>query len=82
MRAARQTGRTSALLALHDLLNGGEEGEYRYAYINAESAQTARARVPATARKVLRALTGHTIQAILISCPVTAEGDTNHATEA
>ena len=40
--APRQTGKTSALLALRDLLNGGEEGEYRCAYINVESAQTAR----------------------------------------
>ena len=42
MHAPRQTGKTSALLALRDLLNGGEEGEYRCAYINVESAQTAR----------------------------------------
>ena len=40
--APRQTGKTSALLALRDLLNGGTEGEYRCAYINVESAQAAR----------------------------------------
>ena len=40
--APRQTGKTSALFALRDLLNGGEVGEYRCAYINVESAQTAR----------------------------------------
>ncbi|MDE2663039.1 MAG: ATP-binding protein [Gemmatimonadota bacterium] len=40
--APRQTGKTSALLALRDLLNGGAEGEYRCAYINVEPAQTAR----------------------------------------
>ena len=40
--APRQTGKTSALLALRDLLNGGTDGEYRCAYINVESAQTAR----------------------------------------
>ena len=42
LHAPRQTGKTSALLALRDLLNGGEVGEYRCAYINVEPAQTAR----------------------------------------
>ena len=42
LHAPRQTGKTSALLALRDLLNGGEAGEYRCAYINVEPAQTAR----------------------------------------
>ncbi|WP_420634239.1 AAA family ATPase [Candidatus Palauibacter sp.] len=42
LHAPRQTGKTSALLALRDLLNSGAEGEYRCAYINVESAQTAR----------------------------------------
>ena len=40
--APRQTGKTSALLALRDLLNDGTAGAYRCAYINVESAQTAR----------------------------------------
>ena len=42
LHAPRQTGKTSMLLALRDLLNSGEAGEYRCAYINVESAQTAR----------------------------------------
>ncbi len=42
LHAPRQTGKTSALLALRDLLNGGMAGAYRCAYINVESAQTAR----------------------------------------
>ena len=42
LHAPRQTGKTSALLALRGLLNGGTEGEYRCAYINVETAQTAR----------------------------------------
>ena len=32
LHAPRQTGETSALLALRDLLNGGEAGDYRCAY--------------------------------------------------
>ncbi|MDE2873925.1 MAG: hypothetical protein OXQ93_00700 [Gemmatimonadota bacterium] len=40
--APRQTGKTSALLALRGLLNGGTVGDYRCAYINVEPAQTAR----------------------------------------
>ena len=42
LHAPRQTGKTSALLALRSLLNGGKAGEYRCAYINVEPAQTAR----------------------------------------
>lgn len=42
LHAPRQTGKTSALLTLRDLLNGGTVGEYRAAYINVEVAQTAR----------------------------------------
>ena len=42
LHAPRQTGKTSALLALRDLLNGGTVGDYRCAYVNVEPAQTAR----------------------------------------
>ena len=42
LHAPRQTGKTSALLALRGLLNGGTVGDYRCAYINVEPAQTAR----------------------------------------
>ena len=42
LHAPRQTGKTSCLLALRDLLNSGAEGSCRCAYINVESAQTAR----------------------------------------
>ena len=42
LHAPRQTGKTSALLALRDLLNGGAAGDYRCGYINVEPAQTAR----------------------------------------
>ncbi len=40
LHAPRQTGKTSVLLALQDLLNDG--GEYRCVYANVESGQTAR----------------------------------------
>ena len=42
LHAPRQTGKTSSLLALRDLLNGGERGEFRCVYANVESAQAAR----------------------------------------
>ena len=42
LHAPRQTGKTSALLALRDLLNGGTVGDYRCVYVNVETAQTAR----------------------------------------
>ena len=40
LHAPRQTGKTSALLALRDLLNGGEAGYFRCVYANVEDART------------------------------------------
>ena len=51
LHAPRQTGKTSALLALRDLLNEGNE--YRCVYANIETAQTARGDVGAGIRTVL-----------------------------
>ena len=42
LHAPRQTGKTSALLALRDLLNSGAEGDYRCVYVNVEVGQAAR----------------------------------------
>ena len=42
LHAPRQTGKTSALLALRDLLNAGAAGDYRCAYANFEVGQAAR----------------------------------------
>ena len=42
LHAPRQTGKTSVLLALRDLLNSGEIGEYRCVYFNVEAGQAAR----------------------------------------
>ena len=39
LHAPRQTGKTSALLALRDLLNGGAHGRYRCVYVNVEVGQ-------------------------------------------
>ena len=36
LHAPRQTGKTSALLALRDLLNGGGQGDFRCVYANVE----------------------------------------------
>ena len=54
LHAPRQTGKTSALLALRDLLNEG--GEHRCVYANIETAQTARGDVEAGMRATLTAL--------------------------
>ena len=51
LHAPRQTGKTSALLALRDLLNQGDE--YRCVYANVETGQTARGDVAAGIRTVL-----------------------------
>ena len=39
LHAPRQTGKTSALLALRDLLNGAQAGDFRCRYANVENAQ-------------------------------------------
>ena len=42
LHAPRQTGKTSALIALRDLLNSGEVGEFRCVDVNVEVGQVAR----------------------------------------
>ena len=42
LHAPRQTGKTSALLALRDLLNSGGAGDFRCVYVNVEAAQAVR----------------------------------------
>ena len=51
LHAPRQTGKTSALLALRDLLNGS--GEFRCLYVNVEAGQSARGDVEAAMRAIL-----------------------------
>ncbi len=54
LHAPRQTGKTSALLALRDLLNGS--GGYRCVYANVEVAQTARGNVEQGMHAILNQL--------------------------
>ena len=54
LHAPRQTGKTSALLALRDLLNA--EGIYRCVYVNVEGGQAAREDVEQVMRTVLGTL--------------------------
>ncbi len=54
LHAPRQTGKTSALLALRDELNAS--GEFRCVYVNVEVGQTAREDVAAAMRAILSAL--------------------------
>ena len=54
LHAPRQTGKTSALLGLQDLLNA--EGRYACVYVNVEGAMTAREDVEAAVRTVLNEL--------------------------
>ena len=53
LHAPRQTGKTSALLALRDLLNSGAAGDYRCVYVNVEAAQAAREDVGRAMRVIL-----------------------------
>ena len=53
LHAPRQTGKTSALLALRDLLNSGEAGPCRAVYVNVEGGQALREDVPMVMRTVL-----------------------------
>ena len=54
LHAPRQTGKTSALLALRDLLNA--EGDYRCVYVNVEPAQALREDVEQATRTLLGGL--------------------------
>lgn len=42
LHAPRQTGKTSVLKAIPDLLNSGAHGPYRWPYLDAEGGQAAR----------------------------------------
>ena len=53
LHAPRQTGKTSTLLALRDLLNRGTEGDFRCVYVNVEGGQAAREDVPRAMRIIL-----------------------------
>ncbi|MCY4468423.1 MAG: ATP-binding protein [Thiotrichales bacterium] len=53
LHAPRQTGKTSTLLALRDLLNGGTEGSFRCVYVNVEAAQAVREDVERAMRVIL-----------------------------
>ena len=56
LHAPRQTGKTSALIALRDLLNSGKVGDYRCVNVNVEVAQVARDDVGRGVRAVLSSL--------------------------
>ena len=56
LHAPRQTDKTSALLALRDLLNGGGAGDWRCVYVDVEAAQAARENVADAMRTVLYGL--------------------------
>ena len=56
LHAPRQTGKTSALLALRDLLNGGAQRDFRCVYANVEDGQAMRENVAEGMRTVLAEL--------------------------
>ena len=56
LHAPRQTGKTSVLLALRDLLNRGAEGGYRCVYVNVEAGQAGREDVERAMRAILQHL--------------------------
>ena len=62
LHAPRQTGKTSALLALRDLLNEG--GAHRCVYANVETGQTARGDVAAGMRTVLAGISEEALIAL------------------
>ena len=53
LHAPRQTGKTSALLELRDLLNDGGRGDFRCVYANVEAGQAMRENVTEAMRTVL-----------------------------
>ena len=61
LHAPRQTGKTSALLALRNLLNHGEQGDFRCVYVNVEAAQAHREDLSGAMRTILGALADHAL---------------------
>ena len=58
LHAPRQTGKTSALRALQDLLNSGTQGDYRCLHVNIEAAQAWRENIPQAMAAILQVLAG------------------------
>ena len=58
LHAPRQTGKTSALIALQDHLNSGAEGDYRCLYVNVEVGQAWRENIPRAMEAILQVLAG------------------------
>ena len=56
LHAPRQTGKTSVLIALRDLLNSGEVGDFRCVDVNVEPAQVARDDVARGIRAIMGSL--------------------------
>ena len=56
LHAPRQTGKTSALLALRDLLNAGQAGDFRCVYASVEAGQAMRENIAEGIRAVLAEL--------------------------
>ena len=56
LHAQRQTGKTSALIALRDLLNSGRAGDYRCVDVNVEVGQVARDDTAQGVRAILSSL--------------------------
>ena len=56
LHAPRQTGKTSTLLALRDLLNNGRQGRFRCVYMNVEVGQASRENVEQAMRAILSEL--------------------------
>ena len=64
LHAPRQSGKTSALLALQDLLNSGTEGDYRCVYVNVEVGQAAREDTRRAMRAILSEIAVRTEDAL------------------
>ena len=63
LHAPRQTGKTSALLALRDLLNGRAERDFRCVYVNVEAAQALREDLPAAMQTIIGELSDQALLA-------------------
>ena len=63
LHAPRQTGKTSALLALRDLLNDRPERDFRCVYVNVEAAQALREDLPAAMQTIIGELSDEALLA-------------------
>ncbi len=76
LHAPRQSGKTSTLLALQDLINGGAHGDFRCVYVNVEAGEAGGEDTHRAMYAVLAAMAGYALETLDDSFVDSAMGST------